>query len=166
MLIALLTFYIICGELSIMLKDIDIEEMSLNDLEKIKDILISDFDDFWNFNILKEELESPNSKYIIAKTNDGEIIGFTGIKVLVDNADIMNIVVKKSWRNQGVGNLLLNNLISICKDLNLLSLSLEVNEDNIPAIHLYEKVGFKQVGLRKNYYQDKNGIVMSYKIMT
>lgn len=166
MLIALLTFYIICGELSIMLKDIDIEEMSLNDLEKIKDILISDFDDFWNFNILKEELESPNSKYIIVKTNDDEIIGFAGIKILVDNADIMNIVVKKSWRNQGVGNLLLNNLISICKDLNLLSLSLEVNEDNLPAIHLYEKVGFKQVGLRKNYYQDKNGIVMSYKIMT
>ncbi len=149
-----------------MLKKIDIQEMSLNDLEKIKDILISDFDDFWNYNILKEELESPNSKYIIAKTNDSEIIGFTGIKVLVDNADIMNIVVKKSWRNQGVGNLLLNNLISICKDLNLLSLSLEVNEDNLPAIHLYEKVGFKQVGLRKNYYQDKNGIVMSYKIMT
>lgn len=149
-----------------MLKDIDIEEMSLNDLEKIKDILISDFDDFWNFNILKEELESPNSKYIIVKTNDDEIIGFAGIKILVDNADIMNIVVKKSWRNQGVGNLLLNNLISICKDLNLLSLSLEVNEDNLPAIHLYEKVGFKQVGLRKNYYQDKNGIVMSYKIMT
>lgn len=166
MLIALLTFYIICGELSIMLKDIDIEEMSLNDLEKIKDILISDFDDFWNFNILKKELESPNSKYIIVKTNDDEIIGFAGIKILVDNADIMNIVVKKSWRNQGVGNLLLNNLISICKDLNLLSLSLEVNEDNLPAIHLYEKVGFKQVGLRKNYYQDKNGIVMSYKIMT
>ena len=149
-----------------MLKDIDIEEMSLNDLEKIKDILISDFDDFWNFNILKEELESPNSKYIIVKTNDDEIIGFAGIKILVDNADIMNIVVKKSWRNQGVGNLLLNNLISICQDLNLLSLSLEVNEDNLPAIHLYEKVGFKQVGLRKNYYQDKNGIVMSYKIMT
>lgn len=149
-----------------MLKKIDIQEMSLNDLEKIKDILISDFDDFWNFNILKEELESPNSKYIIVKTNDDEIIGFAGIKILVDNADIMNIVVKKSWRNQGVGNLLLNNLISICKDLNLLSLSLEVNEDNLPAIHLYEKVGFKQVGLRKNYYQDKNGIVMSYKIMT
>lgn len=147
-----------------MLKDIDIEEMSLNDLEKIKDILISDFDDFWNFNILKEELESPNSKYIIVKTNDGEIIGFTGIKILVDNADIMNIVVKKSWRNQGVGNLLLNNLISLCKDLNLLSLSLEVNEDNLPAIHLYEKFGLKNIGVRKNYYQDKNGIVMSYKL--
>ena len=147
-----------------MLKKIDIQEMSLNDLEKIKDILISDFDDFWNYNILKDELESPNSKYIIAKTNDGEIIGFAGIKIIINTADIMNIVVKKSWRNQGVGNLLLNNLISLCKDLNLLSLSLEVNEDNLPAIHLYEKFGFKNIGVRKNYYQDKNGIVMSYKL--
>ena len=147
-----------------MLKDIDIEEMSLNDLEKIKDILISDFDDFWNYNILKDELESPNSKYIIAKTNDGEIIGFAGIKIIINTADIMNIVVKKSWRNQGVGNFLLNNLVSICKDLNLLSLSLEVNEDNYPAIHLYKKFGFKNIGLRKNYYKNNDGIVMEYSL--
>ena len=147
-----------------MLKNIDIKEMSLEDLESIKDILISDFDDFWNYNILKEELESPNSKYIIAKTNDGEIIGFAGIKVLVDNADIMNIVVKKSCRNQGVGNLLLDSLISLCKDLNLLSLSLEVNEDNLPAIHLYGKFGFQQIGLRKNYYNGTNGKIMEYVI--
>ena len=143
---------------------IDIQEMSLNDLEKFKDILISDFDDFWNYNILKEEFESPNSKYIIAKTNDGEIIGFAGIKIILDNADIMNIVVKKSWRNQGVGNLLLNNLISLCKNFNLSSLSLEVNEDNLPAIHLYEKFGFKQIGLRKNYYKDKSALIMQYFI--
>ena len=144
-----------------MKNEVQITEMSLFDLENIKDILISDFDDFWNYNILKEELESSNSKYIIAKTNDGEIIGFAGIKIILDNADIMNIVVKKSWRNQGVGNLLLNNLISLCKELNLVSLSLEVNEDNLPAIHLYEKFGFKQVGVRKNYYQDKDGMIMS-----
>ena len=144
-----------------MKNEVQITEMSLSDLENIKEILISDFDDFWNYNILKEELESSNSKYIIAKTNDGEIIGFAGIKIILDNADIMNIVVKKSWRNQGVGNLLLSNLISICKISNLSSLSLEVNEDNLPAIHLYEKFGFKQVGVRKNYYQDKDGMIMS-----
>lgn len=147
-----------------MLKKIDIQEMSLNDLEKIKDILISDFDDFWNYNIFEEELESPNSKYIMAKTNDDEIIGFAGIKIFIDNADIMNIVIKKSFRNQGVGSLLLNNLLSLCKNLNLSSLSLEVNEDNLPAIHLYKKFGFKQIGMRKNYYHGKNGIVMLYKI--
>ena len=143
-----------------MLKKINICEMSLEDLEKIKDILISDFDDFWNYNILKEELESTNSRYIIAKTNDGEIIGFAGIKIIIDTADIMNIVVK----NQGVGNFLLTNLISICKNLNLSSLSLEVNEDNVSAIHLYEKFGLKRIGLRKNYYHGKNGIVMSYSL--
>ena len=145
-----------------MKNEVQITEMSLSDLENIKEILISDFDDFWNYNILKSELESSNSKYIIAKTNDGEIIGFAGIKIILDNADIMNIVVKKSWRNQGVGNLLLNNLISLCKELNLVSLSLEVNEDNLPAIHLYEKVGFKKIGLRKNYYNWKDGIIMQY----
>ena len=145
-----------------MKNEVQITEMSLFDLENIKDILISDFDDFWNYNILKEELESPISKYIIAKTNDGEIIGFAGIKIIVDTADIMNIVVKKSWRNQGVGNLLLSNLISLCKNSNLSSLSLEVNEDNLPAIHLYEKVGFKKIGLRKNYYNWKDGIIMQY----
>lgn len=145
-----------------MKNEVQITEMSLSDLENIKDILISDFDDFWNYNILKEELESSNSKYIIAKTNDGEIIGFAGIKIILDSADIMNIVVKKSWRNQGVGNLLLSNLISICKISNLSSLSLEVNEDNLPAIHLYEKVGFKKIGLRKNYYNWKDGIIMQY----
>ena len=144
-----------------MKNEVQITEMSLFDLENIKDILISDFDDFWNYNILKEELESSNSKYIIAKTNDGEIIGFAGIKIILDNADIMNIVVKKSCRNQGVGNLLLSNLISLCKELNLSSLTLEVNEDNLPAIHLYETFGFKQIGIRKNYYHGKNGILMS-----
>lgn len=147
-----------------MLKEIDIQEMSLNDLEKIKDILVSDFDNFWNYNILKEELESSNSKYIIAKTNDCEIIGFAGIKIIINTADIMNIVVKKSWRNQGVGNLLLNNLVYLCKKLNLSSLSLEVNEDNQSAIHLYEKFGFKRIGLRKNYYKNNDGIVMEYSL--
>ena len=140
--------------------DIKIEKMILTHLEKIKTLLISDFDDFWNYNILKEELESENSKYIIAKLDD-EIIGFAGIKLVMDEADIMNIVTKKSYRNQGIGTLLLENLISICQNLNLSSISLEVNEDNQTAIHLYKKLGFKEIGIRKNYYKNKNGIIMN-----
>ena len=69
-----------------MLENVVVREMNLEDLESIKDILTFDFDDFWDYNILKDELKSPNSKYIIVKTNDGEIIGFAGIKVLVDTA--------------------------------------------------------------------------------
>ena len=143
--------------------DIKIEKMSLNDLENIKNILISDFDDFWNYNILKDELESENSIYIVAKSNN-EIIGFAGIKILLDEADIMNIVTKKCYRNQGIGTLLLKTLISISKNLNLHSLSLEVNEENKIAIHLYENLGFKNIGIRKNYYKSKNGKIMALNL--
>lgn len=137
--------------------------MTLNDLENIQNILISDFDDFWNYNILKDELESENSIYIVAKSNN-EIIGFAGIKILLDEADIMNIVTKKCYRNQGIGTLLLKNLISTSKNSNLHSLSLEVNEENKIAIHLYENLGFKNIGIRKNYYKSKNGKIMALNL--
>lgn len=139
--------------------DIKIDKMTVKDLESIKDILISDFDDFWNYNILKDELKSENSKYIVAKFNN-KIIGFSGIKVFVDNADIMNIVVRKNFRNKGIGTVLLENLLTLSKKLGLNSLSLEVNEKNIPAINLYKKLGFENIGIRKNYYNGKNGIIM------
>ena len=143
--------------------DIKIEKMTISDLNTIKNNLQSDFDDFWNYNLLKEEIESNNSKYIVAKISD-EIVGFAGIKIIIDEADIMNIVTKKSCRNQGIGTLLLDNLISIAYKLQLSSISLEVNEENMPAIHLYEKFGFENLGIRKNYYQNKNAIIMTKKL--
>lgn len=143
--------------------NIKITPMTLTDVNTIKNNLISDFDNFWTYQILKEELESENSSYLIARMND-EFIGFAGIKVVLDEADIMNIVIKKNYRNQGIGTLLLENLISLAKKLNLKSLSLEVSEKNLPAIHLYQKFGFESLGVRKNYYQDKNGIIMTKKL--
>lgn len=84
--------------------NIKIETMVLEDLELIKDALISDYDNFWNFTILKEELKNSNSQYLVAKINR-EIVGFAGIKIILDTADIMNIVTKKTFRNQGIRNL-------------------------------------------------------------
>jgi len=145
--------------------NIKIKEMTIHDLKNIKNILNSDFDDFWNYNIIKEELESDNSKYIIALYND-EIVGFAGIKITLDTADIMNIVTKKSFRNNGIGSLLLKNLITISKKLNLNTITLEVNENNISAIHLYEKSGFQNLGIRKNYYKNENAIIMTKELNT
>lgn len=84
--------------------NIKIETMTLEDLEIIKDALISDYDNFWNYNIFKEELQNNNSKYLVAKINN-EIVGFAGIKIILDSADIMNIVTKKTFRNKGIRNL-------------------------------------------------------------
>ena len=138
---------------------IEVYKMSLNDLESIKEILVSDFDDFWDYSILKDELSSTNSYYLVAKS-DNEILGFAGIKYVLNEADIMNIVVKKSKRKLGIGSLLLKNIIELCKKLNISTLFLEVNEKNIPAILLYKKFGFEEVGFRKNYYKENNAIVM------
>lgn len=138
---------------------IKIEKMNLNHLNELQEILISDFDDFWSFSTLKEELENENSSYIIGKINN-EIIGFAGLKIIFDQVDIMNIVIKKTYRNQGIGTLLLENLILLAKDLNISTLFLEVNEQNKPAIHLYEKLGFERLGIRKKYYNKNNGIIM------
>ena len=65
-----------------------ISEMKIEDLENIKDILEVDFDEFWNYETLKEELESNFSKYFIAKQNDN-IVGFAGLKIILDEADLM-----------------------------------------------------------------------------
>ena len=138
---------------------IEVYKMSLNDLENIKEILVSAFDDFWNYSTLKEELSNANSYYLVAKL-DNEILGFAGIKYVLNDADIMNIVVKKSKRKSGIGSLLLKNIIELCKKLNVSTLFLEVNEKNLPAISLYKKFGFEEVGFRKNYYKENNAIVM------
>lgn len=143
--------------------NIEIKKMNLSDLKTIKDILILEFDDFWNYNILKEELQNENSSYIVAKLGC-EVVGFAGMKIVIDEADIMNIVTKKTYRNHGIGTLLLKHLILLSNKLNLTSVSLEVNEENIIAIHLYEKFGFKNIGIRKNYYQNRNGIIMAKKL--
>ena len=142
-----------------------VNKMILDDLNKIKDILISDFDNFWNYNILKQELECDNSHFIVVKNNNLEILGFAGLKIIAGEADIMNIIVKKSFRNKGVGSFLLNNLISCAKSLNINIITLEVNEKNLPAIHLYKNFGFEKLGIRKKYYDGiDNAIIMSKKI--
>lgn len=122
----------------------EIDQMTLSDFEEIKDILELEFDGFWKPSILESELKSDSSKYIVAKEN-GSIIGFAGILITPISTEIMNIVTKKSERKKGIGTLLLDRLIEMTKELNKDSISLEVNELNIPAISLYEKAGFKLV---------------------
>ncbi len=133
--------------------------MNLGDFQEIEPIYNLEFDDFWKPQNLKSELQNVSSKYIVAKEN-GEIVGFAGIWYSVDDAHITNIVVRKSYRNKGIGSLLLEKLIELAKTKT--SLTLEVNAKNEIAQKLYLKYGFKNLGIRKKYY---DGIEDAY-IMT
>lgn len=135
--------------------------MTLADFEEIKDILVEEFDNFWKPSILEGELKSENSKYIVAKEN-GKIVGFVGLWFSPIDAEITNIVIKKSERKRGIGTLLLDKLIEMAKEANRDNISLEVNENNVAAGILYENAGFEIAGIRKNYYNGKeNAIIMT-----
>ncbi len=133
---------------------VEISIMNFNDLENIKDLLTSEFDEFWDYTTLKEELSSPFSKYFVAKDLENNIVGFAGLKVVLDEADLMNIVTRKNMRNLGIASSMLEYLISYCKSSKIESLNLEVNVQNSIAINLYKKYNFKEVGLRKKYYNN------------
>lgn len=143
---------------------IKINKMNIDDLNKISPVLLTEFDDFWNYNIFKSELENENSKYVVAKNND-EIVGFAGIWISIDEAHVTNIVTKKDLRKNGIGSTLLEELINLSKNLNLVSITLEVNENNLDAIKLYEKFGFEKLGIRKKYYNNTdNALIMTKKL--
>lgn len=143
---------------------IEIKKMEIEDYEQIAENLQKEFDSFWTPSILKSELENKMSQYIVAKEND-KVVGFAGIMILPDDVEITNIVTRSTERKKGIGNLLLEKLIEMSKNTQKEIISLEVNQKNAVAIHLYTKFGFKKIGMRKKYYNGTdNAIIMSRKI--
>ena len=130
-----------------------IEKFTINDLNLIKNKLETDFDDFWNYNILAKELQNKTSIYLCCKV-DSEIVGFAGISIIIDTAELNNIVIKKDRRGNGYSSLLLKKIINIAKSRGCNTLNLEVASNNKVAIHLYESFGFIQVGIRNKYYNN------------
>lgn len=146
------------------MKKILIEKFTHDDLYVIKDVLEKDFDEFWNFNILKKELQNDSSFYICCKI-DSEIIGFAGISIILDTAELNNIVIKKDKRGNGYSSILLKELLQFAKSKNCKTFNLEVANNNIIAINLYKKFGFEQVGMRPKYYNGTDALLFSLKII-
>lgn len=131
--------------------EISLEKMKIEDLELID---LKNFDDFWTESILKDEILSDSSYYIVARFQN-EIIGFAGLKFLLDEAHITNIATRIDKRKNGVGSKLLEGLINRAKEESSVLITLEVNTENLPAINLYKKYGFEILGVRKKYYDNK-----------
>ena len=131
-----------------------IKTMEKSDLDSIKDTISTDFDEFWSYDNILNEIKNENSEFLVC-IYDNEIIGFGGIRITLDIAELMFIVIRKDFRNQGIAKLLLKNFIQIAEEHNVSCIQLEVNEKNEYAIKLYKDIGFKEVGLRKKYYMNK-----------
>lgn len=140
-------------------KTLKINTMTVSDLDEIKNNLFKDFNDFWNYEIFKSELVNTNSSYLNIRL-DNEIVCYGGLKFILDEAELMNIVTKQNKRNLGLAKLLLKELINLAKQKKCLKINLEVNTNNLPAIHLYEIFNFKKVGLRKKYYNNTDDALL------
>ena len=110
------------------------------------------FSDPWSPNAFEYELTNPLSVWLVAL--DAElVVGYVGSQTVLDESDIMNVATRPEYRRNGISTHLITALISVLKEKKVRSLSLEVRKSNEPAILLYTKLGFLQVGLRPNYYR-------------
>lgn len=106
----------------------------------------------WSEKSLEEELENPNARFFTAQL-EGEAIGYIGAFNICGEVSVTNVVVKEGFRNLGIGTLLLKHLedISVFEDAEFITL--EVRQSNEKAMKLYSDNGYKQVGIRKGFYE-------------
>lgn len=118
------------------------------------------FEHNWTLESYASEVDNLLSNYVIAEVK-GEIIGFGGFWLIIDEAHITNIAVLEKYRQTGVGQNILNEMFGIAYNEGCVGMTLEVRANNQPAINFYLKNGFIKEGTRKDYYgKGLDGIIM------
>ena len=130
-----------------------IRKMKASDVAAIAELEKRCFSDPWSADSIASELVNPLSYWLVAEV-DGQVAGYVGSQSVLDAADMMNIAVSPDYRRRGIAKALVNELTAYLSKNNVIALLLEVRVSNEPAITLYEKMGFQQVGRRPNYYRN------------
>ena len=107
----------------------------------------------WSEKSVASELANQLSLWLVVLEEDA-VAGYVGSQTVMDETDMMNVAVHPDHRRKGIAEALVDALVEALKEKGSHCLTLEVRASNAPAIGLYEKLGFQQVGLRKNYYRN------------
>lgn len=111
------------------------------------------FSDPWSEKSVASELNNPLALWLTAVEGE-RVTGYIGSQTVMDETDMMNVAVHPDFRRRGIAEALVNELVARLKSRESRSLTLEVRASNSSAITLYEKLGFSQIGRRKNYYRN------------
>ncbi len=134
----------------------EIRQAVFEDLDSLVIIEESSFTTPWSKAALGVELSVNDvARYFVA-LEDGKIVGYGGMWIIVDEAHITNLAVLEAYRGQGLGKALIETLLKQAKAEKCRAATLEVRVGNIVARRLYEKHGFAPVGIRPRYYADTN----------
>ena len=137
--------------------------MTSEHLDQVAQIEQLCFSDPWSRRMLSEHLENECAATLVALSSDGTILGYAGLLVVLDEGYITNVAVRPDYRRQGIAGELLGVFRRFAEGNKLAFLTLEVRESNAAARALYSKYGYKEVGVRKNYYDHpkENAILMT-----
>ena len=126
--------------------------MSLEHIAEINELEKLCFSLPWSRQALISQLPDDMHMFIAAIGDDGQVLGYVGMMYVLDEGYISNVAVSPEHRRLGIADALINALIDRANEKDLSFVTLEVRKSNVPAIELYIKNGFSEVGLRKNYY--------------
>ena len=141
--------------------------MTMDDLYDVLEIERLSFSMPWTPDMFIVEFGNDNScRRVIVDDSDGSVLAYMIYWTVLDEAHLMSIAVHPDRRGQGLGALLIENLIAEGREAGITIFSLEVNVRNSVAIAMYERFGFRGFGLRKKYYEDTgdDALLMELKI--
>ena len=107
----------------------------------------------WSCASIENELTNSCARYVVLRRG-GETVGYAGMWLVIDDAHVTNVAIRKDLRGQGLGEKLMRALIQLAADSGMIWMTLEVRRSNAAAQGLYRKLGFVDVGWRKRYYED------------
>ena len=130
-----------------------IESMNSSHVAQIAALEKICFSDPWSEKSVASELENKLALWLVA-VEGNRVAGYIGSQTVMDETDMMNVAVHPDFRRKGIAEALVNGLVEHLKTMGSHCLTLEVRASNAPAIALYEKLGFHEIGRRKNYYRN------------
>ena len=138
-----------------------IESMTVDDIAQVAEIERQIFSIPWSEKAFRDSMESDNTIYIVAKENDN-VAGYAGMYLSFEEGNITNVAVNPLSRRKGSGEKIVRDILNRAYEKGVRDVFLEVRETNSVAIALYEKIGFKEEGIRKNFYDKprENALIM------
>ncbi|WP_419779604.1 ribosomal protein S18-alanine N-acetyltransferase [Maridesulfovibrio sp.] len=138
-------------------------ELGLEHLTQLRALELLCFEYHWTEEQFRLGLEK-KAFFVLGYEEQGMLVGYLAYSTVLDEMEVLNLGVHPQFRRKGIGRALMVKLIHKCREMNVSRGLLDVKESNIPAIGLYESLGFKQVGVRKNYYPDTREDALLYDL--
>lgn len=144
---------------------VTIQRMTSCDLDEVMAIESKSFPRPWTREHFVDELDSPRSCPLVARTDDVGIAGYICPMIVLDEGEILDVAVRPDCRGRGIGKALVDRAIHELSARGAKIVCLEVRVSNLSAIGLYRKLGFRESGRRKGYYENgEDAILMEYTI--